>query len=167
MAEEKKAEGNEEKNAKKKKKGSPLKLIIFILLPLIILGGGGYFAYVKFFSSSPESKKKGVIKKEVKKEEAGHIYSLKTFVVNLAGERRYLKTTISLELDSEKAVEEVEKKLPRIRDNILMILGNESFKTISTLQGKDNLRKRIAGKLNSFLAGGKIRNVYFTEFIIQ
>ena len=162
-----KEEGKEEEKKKGKKKGSLLKWIIFILVPLILLGGGGFFAYIKFFHSPAESEKKEVKKEKTGEEKLGYIYPLSTFVVNLSGGKRYLKASISLELDSEKGGEEMEKRLPRIRDNILMLLSNESFENISTPLGKDNLKKKITDKLNAFFRHGKIKNIYFTEFIVQ
>jgi flagellar FliL protein len=35
------------------------------------------------------------------------------------------------------------------------------------ISGKQRLREEIMVRLNSFLTGGKIVKVYFTEFVIQ
>ena len=64
----------------------------------------------------------------------GPIFSLDTFIVNLADEggKRYLRITIDLELDSEELESEVKKRLPQVRDSILTILPTKRFDDISS-----------------------------------
>jgi len=38
---------------------------------------------------------------------------------------------------------------------------------VSDLSGKYQLRAEILGMVNGYLKTGKVRNVYFTEFIVQ
>ncbi len=99
----------------------------------------------------------------------GPIFPLDTFIVNLAdkGGKRYLRITIDLELDSEKLESEIEKRLPQVRDSILMILPSKRFADISPMAGKIALRDEILETLNGFLTQGKITNIYFKEFVVQ
>jgi flagellar FliL protein len=99
----------------------------------------------------------------------GPIFSLKTFIVNLAdkGGNRYLRVTMDLELGSPELESEIEKRLPQVRDGILMILPTKRFEDISTVQGKIALRDEVLETLNGFLAQGKIINIYFKEFVVQ
>ena len=99
----------------------------------------------------------------------GPIFSLKTFIVNLAdkGGNRYLRVTMDLELGSPELESEIEKRLPQVRDGILMILPTKRFEDISTVQGKTALRDEVQETLNGFLAQGKIINIYFKEFVVQ
>jgi flagellar FliL protein len=101
--------------------------------------------------------------------EIGPIYPLDQFIVNLVSNNadRYLKCKISLELDSPDLQKEIDKKLPAIRDAIIQILSSKTVEEIQTAKGKEKLKEEIKRKLNEMLTTGEIRNVYFTEFVIQ
>ena len=99
----------------------------------------------------------------------GPIYSLDTFIVNLAdkGGTRYLRITMDLELGNSNLKSELNKRLPQVRDSLLMILPTKRFEDIRTMQGKTALRDEMLKTLNDFLAQGKITNIYFKEFVVQ
>lgn len=99
----------------------------------------------------------------------GPIYALDTFIVNLAdkGGNRYLRITMDLELGKPELEPEIEKRLPQIRDSILMILPSKRFEDISPVEGKIALRDEILKTLNGFLSQGEITNIYFKEFVVQ
>jgi flagellar FliL protein len=99
----------------------------------------------------------------------GPIFSLDTFIVNLAdkGGTRYLRVTMDLELDNSELEDELNKRLPQVRDSLLMILPTKRFEDIRTVQGKTALRDEILEALNGYLAQGKITNIYFKEFVVQ
>lgn len=99
----------------------------------------------------------------------GPIFSLDTFIVNLAdqGGNRYLRVTMDLELNNPELEAEVSQRLPQVRDSILMILPTKRFEDISTMQGKISLRDEILETINGYLAKGKITSIYFKEFVVQ
>ena len=99
----------------------------------------------------------------------GPIYSLETFIVNLAdkGGKRYLRVTMDLELGNVDLEEEIVKRMPQVRDRILMILPSKRFEDISPVDGKIALRDEILKTLNGFITQGEITNIYFKEFVIQ
>ncbi|WP_121022606.1 flagellar basal body-associated protein FliL [Helicobacter vulpis] len=100
----------------------------------------------------------------------GPLYPLSgPFVVNLISQngRRYLKTSISLELNDPKLLEEVKVKETAIKDTIIEILSSKSMEEITTLKGKNKLKEEIRSNLNSFLIDGFVKNVFFTDFVIQ
>ncbi len=172
MADEEKKDAPGEETGPANKKGSPMKLIILLLLVLVI-GGGGFFAW----KSGTIDKLLGKSEKDVaaakeekpEKPDIGPIFSLETFIVNLNEPmgKRYLKAKIELEMENEEMRAELEKRLPQMRDAILTLLSSKSYKDISDLSGKYQLRAEIMGMLNRYLTNGKIKNVYFTEFIVQ
>ena len=92
-----------------------------------------------------------------------------TFIVNLVGGmgKNYLKARIELEMDDVKLTEEINKRLPQFRDAILTLLSSKTNDDIRTLEGKYQLRAEIISTLNQYLGPGKIKNVFFTDFIIQ
>ncbi|WP_303850637.1 flagellar basal body-associated FliL family protein [Seleniivibrio woodruffii] len=165
----------EEKTAEEgaKKKGGKLKLIIIAVVALIILGGGGFLAYKLFLAPKDEAADAEHAKKEevaAPENEVGVLYPLETFIVNMADNdgSRYLKVTIQLELDhTEMLKEELDKRVPQLRDAILTILSAKTYEEISSAQGKLILKQEILRRLNSLLPFGQITNVYFTEFVSQ
>jgi len=170
MAEEKE---NQEQEEKKEGGGNKLLLIVIIVLLLVLLVVGGLVAYF-LLSGGDEEEQVEPQKVEKKKKvsnmtEIGPIYPLDGFIVNLLSNNssRYLKCKIDLELDAPELQEEVDKKLPAIRDLIIRILSSKTVEEIQTSKGKEKLKEEIKRKINEFLTTGEIRNVYFTEFVIQ
>ena len=99
----------------------------------------------------------------------GTIYALDTFVVNIGdGDRdRYLKLKAELELSKPAVAEEIDQRMPQIRDLVISLLGNKSFDDIRTMEGKDLLREEFLQRINALLVTGKARKVFFTEFVVQ
>lgn len=166
--EKKSSNEKEESEGGEKKKGKFLKLAIIGVLVIAVLGGGGYFA-LGMFSSSDEGDGKKESAKEQKMTEPLTLYPMKTFIANLAGGRgrRYLKVTMAMELSSQETETEIKQKLPQLRDEVLTILSSKTFDDIKDADGKVKLRKEIAKKTNRVMRTGKVRKVYFTEFVVQ
>jgi len=170
MAEEKE---NQEQEEKKEGGSNKLLLIVIIVLLLVLLIVGGLVAYF-LLSGGDEEKQAEPQKVEKKKKvsnmtEIGPIYPLDRFIVNLLSNNssRYLKCKIDLELDAPELQKEIDKKLPAIRDLIIRILSSKTVEEIQTSKGKEKLKEEIKRKINEILTTGEIRNVYFTEFVIQ
>jgi flagellar FliL protein len=152
------------------KKGLPVKLIAAVFGLLLLLGGAGLVLKSGIIGQlgggeEPEAAEK----QEGPAADMGPIYSLETFIVNLADERgkKYLKTKLELELDNAVVVPEIDRRLPQFRDTILTILSSKAFEDIRQLEGKYQLRAEIMTMLNQHLNSGKVTNIYFTEFIVQ
>ncbi len=99
----------------------------------------------------------------------GPVFSLDSFIVNLSdqGGKRYLRITMGLELADPKSAEEMTKRLPQIRDSILMILPSRKVDELQTTEGKNSLRTEIISKLNELFGKEIVKKIYFTEFVIQ
>ncbi|MGL4208771.1 MAG: flagellar basal body-associated FliL family protein, partial [Candidatus Adiutrix sp.] len=93
----------------------------------------------------------------------------KPFVVNLndVGGRRFLKLSMSMEADTPELVDEINRKMPQFRDTILLLLSSLSHDDIATLDGKMRLRNQMLNRINTQLVSGKIKNIYFSEFVVQ
>jgi len=175
MAEEK--ENQEVQEEKKEGGSSKLLLIVIIVLLLVLLIVGGLVAYFLLSGGDDEQqpdqpKEKQKIEKKKKVSdltEIGPIYPLDQFIVNLVSNNssRYLKCKIDLELDAPELQQEVDKKLPAVRDLIIRILSSKTVEEIQTAKGKEKLKEEIKRKINEILTTGEIRHVYFTEFVIQ
>ena len=99
----------------------------------------------------------------------GPLFSLDTFIVNLADEarNRYLRVTLDLELIEATDADKLAERLPQVRDSILMILPSKRFEDIASMEGKTALRDEIIAKLNSLYAKEVVSNIFFTEFVVQ
>ncbi len=182
------AKDKKETEAEQPKKKSKLLLILILLLVLALVGGGGFFAYKKFFAKNKEETK--VEKKEQKIEEAKEeqkkkgdkgqekeslpaiqtkLVQLPTILVNLADPlgRRYLKISIELEVKGTEPEKLIEKKMPIIKDTLILLLSSKTFDDLSTLDKKYKLKMEIAQRLNQILEKPIVTNVFFTEFLVQ
>lgn len=92
---------------------------------------------------------------------------LETFTVNLIGGKRYLKLTMSVESDTQELTTEIEQKMHVIRDKVGKYLRGQSYDSISTGDGEERMRSSILNRINAELDSGKIKNIYFSEFVVQ
>lgn len=159
---------------------SKKKLIILassVLIATIIAGSAFFFFQDKDSDPDPadeEGSEQVAEEKESSEEDRINKkkkinYPLDNFIVNLAdpGGRRYLNIKIVLELSDKEFIGHLEKRVPQIRDRILMILPTKTFKDIQSVEGKNSLRTAIIVEMNDILQDGKITNLYFQEFVVQ
>jgi len=176
MAEEENQEQENQEGAAPEKKSSNLVLIIIavvLVLVLAIVGivvvmlAGGDDNSQASNSSSPSAKEKPM--KMMDSMEVGPMFPLDTFTVNLLSDsgRRYLKVQMNLELDGEELAAELESKTAVVRDVCIRLLSSKTLEEISTAKGKEKLKEQIVNQLNLRLRDGNVRQVYFTEFVVQ
>ena len=72
-----------------------------------------------------------------------------------------------MELDRTETVDEVNRRMPQIRDAILLLISNKTFEELQDIQGKNQVKAELKSKINSFLRTGKVNNVYLTDFVVQ
>ena len=163
------ADEPKDKQEQEKKPKSKLPLIIAVGLVALLGGGGG----VWFFTH--HSKTAEASPAEAPKEEATpeFVLHLDTFTVNLADaeEGHFLRATIDLGL--EKAPKGATEKgagdfpVARARDAILSVLTVGKAEVLLTPEGKTQLKQDILQTLHDKVPEGGVKNVYFTEFIVQ
>jgi len=167
MAEEKeKGKEKEKVEEAPPEKGSKIKWIVIAVVVLLVLGGGGFVSWKTFLNPAQEDDGK---EEKPERVQLGPTFPLEMFIVNLAGTsgERYLKVRMELELKESQLAEELGKRKPQIRDTILLLLSSKSFEDVATFRGKTRIRNEITTRLNTFLAPGSIKKVYFTEFVVQ
>ncbi len=187
MAEEENKETEEEEQPKEKKSGNMLMIIIIVVLILIIIIGGAVAFLLMNDDEEDIKQDKEVVKTEKKVtkrrsssssspiddsrplSEIGTLYPLETFTVNLKSDsgRRYLKVSMSLEIDGEELSMELDAKSAVLRDRIIRILTSKTLEEISSKKGKAKVTQQIIDSLNSMMVDGNIKGLYFTEFVIQ
>ena len=151
--------------------------LVFILIGVVVLvmvglGGGFFMMWTKMATlnaQGPAVPNAAAATDPAEQAMLGPIFSLETFIVNLAdkGGNRYLRVTMDLEMTNAALDDELTERLPQVRDAVLTILPNKRFENISTAEGKTSLRSELIEELNSFLSQGKITKIYFKEFVVQ
>ena len=156
----------------------PILLIALAIINMLVVAGVGFMLYKGRQKEAAEPKIDHVIKGEaeaqhkdkehaVEAQTVGKAVPLETFIVNLAGAKghKVAKVNMELELQGDRAAEEIDKRKAQIRDIIIILLSSKTYEEVSTREGKNNLRNEIKDTINSFLVQGKITGVFFTEFI--
>jgi flagellar FliL protein len=97
------------------------------------------------------------------------LVELKPFVVNLQDEHRsrYLRLAIQLEIVGAKWEDEIQKRLPQVRNRLLFLLSNKTVDDISSVDGKYRLQEEIVQHVNETLEKAIVQKAYFTDFIVQ
>jgi len=169
----------EKKKDEPEKGGGKSKLIIIIAAVVLLLGAAGgaayYFLVVKPHQleeqqkKAEESKAAALIKPLPEEAKIGPMVEIKEFVVNIIGEdaTHYVKASISLEMDKDAVLDEAGKRMPQIRDAILLLISNKTFAELQDIQGKNQVKAELKSKINSFLKTGSVNNVYLTDFVVQ
>ncbi|MBI3599528.1 MAG: flagellar basal body-associated FliL family protein [Nitrospinae bacterium] len=146
------------------RKTSTLKLIIIILIPLIILGAGGFIAWIKYITPAI-----GMVSQDVSNTTSGPMFSLEPFIVNLSepGGKRYIKIKMEFDAGNKEVEKELKNKLPLLKDNIITVLTGKTLEEVITTEGKIRLKEEIQARINRNLRTGAVKNVFFTEFVVQ
>jgi flagellar FliL protein len=149
-----------------------LKLLILIGAAVVLLGGGG----AAFFLMKGGDKKEAeaAAHKEPVKLPSLYIPMDPPFVVNFdAGQgARFLQITVQLMTRDLHMSEFVKANEPVIRNDLLLLFGNQKVEDVSTREGKEKLREEALQAVRKIITteGGKaeeLEALYFTSFVMQ
>lgn len=144
------------------KKKFPLKMVLIGVIAVAVIGGAGLYLFKggKSFSHSSASAKK-------KADAVSPLVALEPFILNLADPGRFLKMTLQFEVTDAAGEQLVNMNKPQLRDAIITLLGSETVDDISSADGKMQLKDQIILRANQELGKPVVKNVYFTEFVMQ
>ena len=167
----------EEKEHPQKSGGKNILLWVLILLVLVIGAGGaalfltgklGQTAGGMAQADAPQTAPAAPLNAE-----AQYVSLDPPFVLNYEdqGEMRFVQLSVSAMARSEKTLEAVETHLPRIRNSLILLFGSQDFQSLSTLEGKEALRKAALEAVREVLRSEArvpdVEAVYFTNFVMQ
>lgn len=95
------------------------------------------------------------------------------FVVNFGGDSpaRFLQVSVEVSSRHEQSLEDVQKHMPVIRNNIVFLLSSQDYEIVKTREGKEKLRADVLSEIQKILKGrtGKVAidDIYFTSFVMQ
>lgn len=150
----------ENENSGKKSKS---KFIIIGLLIVIILMVGVSVFFLVSDKSMADIKSKFQSKDE-------YTILLDEFVTNLKNEDRgknYLKIQVALMYTDKKDAPAIEANTSKIRDIILNDLRGKGADEILEVEKTGELKTQILDKLNESLGEGAIKEIYFTNLVVQ
>jgi len=150
--------------------GGKSKMMLFVIIGVVVLlVAVGVAAYLLGSKSAQNTPVAVEVEETEKAEGVGPMVDVSDFIINILdkNETRYLKAAITLELENDETVIEVNERMPQIRDSVLLLVGNKTFAELNDLQGKLQLRAEIIVRLNKLLKKGKVKGIYFTEFVVQ
>lgn len=156
--------------------GGSKKLIFVIIAALVLLlalGGGGAYYFMKMKQEEEEAKKDPGQEVPVPAlnpaATIGPMVDISEFIVNIISDEanHYVKASLTIELTNETVKDELNQRMPQIRDAILLLVGNKSYEELLDLQGKKQLKAELTSKINSILQTGKVKAIYFTDFVVQ
>ncbi len=95
------------------------------------------------------------------------------FIVNFEDQSRvsYLQVELEVMARSQEPLDVLTRHMPRVRNDILLLLSSQRFESISTTAGKEALRRQILEHLQKVVEEETgepgVEAVYFTSFIMQ
>jgi len=79
----------------------------------------------------------------------------------------FLRINVNLEVADKKIAEQVTRRLPQLRDIVILTLSNKTGRELKTLEGKEALKAEIMDKVGATLPEGGLKNVYFSDMVVQ
>jgi flagellar protein FliL len=152
--------------AKPSGKRKRLALIITVAF-VVVAGAGGWFALARKTAAQPKSE-------SVVRAAPFYIALDPPFVVNFEAQQlvRFLQVTVQLMTRDPQTIEILHANDPMVRNDLLLLFGNQRYEVISTRAGKEALRQQALDTARHVVAqaGGKpehVEAVYFTSFVMQ
>ena len=167
------SEDEVEVSTEPKRDSKKLMALIFVVVNFLCLGAGSYLAYKGTIGASVHKLTNEDARRELASFEATLrtepvLFAMPTFNTNLDGTpRRLVRVDLSLEMMDAEGYEEVINLGAESRDSIIRILNSKSFSDVESVQGKLHLKNEIVTKLNGSLKKGVVKNVYFSDFVVQ
>jgi len=151
------------------KKKFPMKMVIIIAVAVIVIAGGAIGA-ITFFKGDKEAEsaeETAVVEETNESMSIG--VPLETFILNLADKDRnkYLKISMEFRIASEEVKTEIEENISKIKDIVVVYLSAKTFDDVKSVEGKLQLKAEIMKRVNSVLKTGNVKEIYFTEFVVQ
>jgi flagellar protein FliL len=133
-------------------KKSKSMLFVGIAILALLLGAGGAWFMLKGKPSAQDDEH--ARQKARAKAELEHVFlPLDAFVVNLqpAGSEQYLQTEITLRLADLNVSELAKKRMPEIRNRVLMLLSTKTAQVLTTPNGKAALAEAIRREISAVI----------------
>ena len=152
------------------------KLIIIIAVGVLLLVGITVGVTLMLVGGGDEASDAAGATEEVVEEIRGdpiYIDLKPAFTVNLDPEDpvQFLQISIQILTFDSSVAEEVEKHKPLIRNNMLVLFGQQKSADLRSAEGKQTLQQQVLDTVQSVInergSGGEVDSIYFTTFVMQ
>lgn len=163
---------DKEEEAVEESGGGKKKLILLIVGALVLVGGaiGGTLMLV---GGGSEAESEEDIVEDVVKGDPVYVDLKPPFTVNLDPDDAvgFLQVSMQVLTFNADVAEDMEKHKPLIRNNLVVLFGNQKSIDLRAPEGKEKLQKDALGVVQSVIdesgSGGEVDNVFFTTFVMQ
>ncbi len=118
----------------------------------------------------PDAKKQAAVAKEP----ALYSQLSPAFVVTFQnqGQLRYMQINLSAMARDQKTIDQIEHDMPAIRDAIIQTLSGQDFETLSSMEGKEKMRKDLLQATRRIVNDSKklehdIEAIFITGLVMQ
>jgi flagellar FliL protein len=139
-----------------------------------VLGMGTYLVYMSTIGyevpAITEANLRGIASLPEHLNEGPMVYTMDKFIVNLSGlPKRTIRIQVNLDMMSAESFEGImqTENRARARDSIVRLLNDKTFDELETIQGKLFLKDKIVQEVNRVLKVGLVKDVYFTDFVMN
>ncbi|HMH87229.1 MAG TPA: flagellar basal body-associated FliL family protein [Steroidobacteraceae bacterium] len=83
---------------------------------------------------------------------------------------RFLQISMEVMAHDEKAIESVQKNIPLIRNNLLLLMSNRNYQSVMSREGKDKFRQEALAEVRAVQkkeGSPDVDDVLFTSFVVQ
>jgi flagellar FliL protein len=130
------------------------------VLVLAAAGGGGYF-----FLRTPSPEVAAPVKKPIA------FVDIREMTINLAPEpneaQRYLKFRVTLEVNDQKTVTDIQPLLPRVEDTFQVFVRELRATDLEGSAGVYRLREELLRRVNLAVYPSKVDAVLFKDIVLQ
>ena len=149
------------------------KMLVIVVCSILAAGAAGGGVY---FMTGKKDKDEHAAAEAAAAVKLPAIYSKfdPPFVVNFQnkGMTRFLQVSIEVMTRDAATAELIKQHDPKLRNDLLMLLGGQTFETLSSREGKEQLRTESLKAVADVIAGegGKpesVEQLYFTSFVMQ
>jgi len=152
------------------------KMMVVILAAVVaagVAGAGVYFMTAKKGDADP-AQAEAEHAEETAKLPATYVKLDPPFVANFEarGSMRFLQVSVEVMTRDAVAADMINQHDPMIRNDLLMLFGNQTYETISKHEGKEQLRAQALEAVRKVVTeqggnGASVEQLYFTSFVMQ
>lgn len=142
------------------KNNKGLMMILIALVMVVLIGVVGIVLWLNFSKGDAASKEPSideVIEQTVEFDE---------ITTNL-NSRQFIRLSLTIETDSKKAAEELEKRKFQVNSKVIKELSEMSPEDFEGKAGKQAFEETIKAQINPLMQEGEVTQVYIVSYIIQ
>ena len=83
---------------------------------------------------------------------------------------RFLQITMEVMARDQKAIDSVQRNIPLIRNNLLLLMSNRNYQSMMSREGKEKLRGEALAEIRAVQkkqGGDDVEYLLFTSFVVQ